>query len=429
MGWTLLVVNCYYTIYEMRQGYAMYHLKLFLSWVNNIWNIADFGCLATSYLLVIYSWFEDMRMSNEFRIIGSVGVMLLWFRMLGFIKGTNAKLATFVLALFQIFEDLGAFMVVLIMLLAMFLHGIFIYAHRKGIGSEIESFASIKTLALSLVGMTLGEYDVDDYSDSWLMLTYFMSYMLLMTIIMLNVLIAIVSDSYDSVMIRSKKLFLRAKFQIVADMMLMFPNTIESKESFKYIGSSLIDKVLSFVCQPCGLFPVVKLQTLRRWHRRWWRLSGEIDLDEIYRIDFDETPSWKFWLARFLLVMRIVVLLPFWILHSCSDLIGKFKFSEIDVKKYGDNPNDNDDEDDWLGRALDTERRVKKIVDEMKAELKAEISATKVEMNAKLDATKSEISATKAEMKAEISAIKLEMNVIKTEVNSKLDAIMKKLNI
>ena len=155
--WTLLVVNCYYTIYEMRQGYAMYHLKLFLSWVNNIWNIADFGCLATSYLLVIYSWFEDMRMSNEFRIIGSVGVMLLWFRMLGFIKGTNAKLATFVLALFQIFEDLGAFMVVLVMLLATFLHGIFIYAHRKGIGSEIESFASIKNLALSLVGMVLGE--------------------------------------------------------------------------------------------------------------------------------------------------------------------------------------------------------------------------------------------------------------------------------
>merc|ERR1712196_540546 len=172
------------------------------------------------------------------------GVMLLWFRMLGLIKGTKTKLATFVLALFQIFDDMGSFMVVLIMLLMMFLHGIFIYAHHKGMGSDVESFASIKNLALRLVGMTLGEDDVDDYSESWLMLTYFMSYMLLMTIVMLNVLIAIVSDSYDSVMIRSKKLFLRAKFQIVADMMLMFPNTIESKESFKYIGSSLIDKVL-----------------------------------------------------------------------------------------------------------------------------------------------------------------------------------------
>ena len=110
----------------------------------------------------------------------------------------------------------------------MFLHGILIYAHRKGIGSHIESFESIKNLALRLIGMTLGEYDVDDYSDSLLMMTYFLSYMLLMTIIMLNVLIAIVSDSYDSVMIRSKKLFLRAKFQIVADMMLMFPNTIKN---------------------------------------------------------------------------------------------------------------------------------------------------------------------------------------------------------
>ena len=396
--WTLLVVNCYYTIYEIRQGYAMYHLKLFVSWVNNIWNIADFGCLATSYLLFIYACFESMRVSNEFRIIGSVGVMLLWFRMLGFIKGTNAKLATFVLALFQIFEDLGAFMVVLIMLLATFLHGIFIYAHRKGIGSDIESFASIKNLALRLIGMTLGEYDVDDYSDSLLMLTYFLSYMLLMTIIMLNVLIAIVSDSYDSVMIRSRKLFLRAKFQIVADMMLMFPNTIQSKEeSFKYIGSSLTDKALSFVCQPYGLYPIVK----HFWLYEWRAISGEYDITyNGYEIDIDELPSWKCWWARLLLMVRIVVLLPFWILHLCSNLIGELKFSEIDMKKYRDDPNDNGDEDDWLGRALDTERRVKKIVDEMKAEMKAEISATKAEMN-----------------------------VIKTEVNSKLDAIMKKLNI
>merc|ERR1711871_1230263 len=298
MGWTLLVVNCYYTIYEIRQGYAMYHLKLFLSWVNNIWNIADFGSLATSYLLVIYSWFEDMRMSNEFRIIGSVGVMLLWFRMLGFIKGTNAKLATFVLALFQIFEDLGAFMVVLVMLLATFLHGIFIYAHRKGIGSDIESFASIKTLALSLVGMTLGEYDVDDYSDSWLMLTYFLSYMLLMTIIMLNVLIAIVSDSYDSVMIRSKKLFLRAKFQIVADMMLMFPKTIESEESFFYIIESITVSVL----RSCGLFFVVKQIIFALQHRG--RLGGD-------------APLWKKVSSLFLFIMMQVILLPFWILHLC----------------------------------------------------------------------------------------------------------------
>ena len=66
----------------------------------------------------------------------------------------------------------------------------------------------------------------------------------------------------------------------------------------------------------------------------------------------------------------------------------KFISREVDVEKYCD-VNDNDDEDDWLGRALDTERRVKKIVDEMKAEMKAEISEMKTEIsatNVKLDA-------------------------------------------
>ena len=74
-------------------------------------------------------------------------------------------------------------------------------------------------------------------------------------------------------------------------------------------------------------------------------------------------------------------------------------------------PNDNDDEDDWLGRALDTERRVKKIVDEMKVEMKAE-------MDAKLDAIKTEMKAEISEMKTEISA-----------TNVKLDAILKALKI
>merc|ERR1711991_901965 len=137
-------------------------------------------------------------------------------------------------------------------------------------------------------------------------------------------------------------------------------------------------------------------------------MSGDYRPD-LYDLDINERPSWKCWLARFIVIVRIVFLIPFWILHALSLLIDKINFMKI--KDISSNDANNDDEDEWLGRALDTERRVKRIVDDMKAELKAEISAT----NAKLDATT-------ADMKAQISATIAEINVIKTEVNSKLDA-------
>ena len=144
---------------------------------------------------------------------------------------------------------------------------------------------------------------------------------------MLNVLIAIVSDSYDAVIIRSKQLFLRAKFQVVADMMLMFPNTIQSEDSFKYIGSSLTDKVLSFICQPYGMYPVVK----HFWCFEWGVISGEYNYDNAMNnaMNRDEIPSWKCWLARIILILRIIFLIPFWTLHLFSLLIDRFNFMMI----------------------------------------------------------------------------------------------------
>merc|ERR1712196_96056 len=206
-----------------------------------------------------------------------------------------------------------------------------------------------------------------------------------------------------------KQLFLRAKFQVVADMMVMFPETILSNGSFRYMGSSLTDKVLSFVCQPYGMYRVVKYF----WHCKWSIMSGDYRPD-LYDLDINERPSWKCWLARFIVIVRIVFLIPFWILHALSLLIDKINFMKI--KDISSNDANNDDEDEWLGRALDTERRVKRIVDDMRDEMKKEINETNAEVaatNARLDATNAEISAMRAEINAtnaEISASNVKLS-------------------
>ena len=101
------------------------------------------------------------------------------------------------------------------------------------------------------------------------------------------------------------------------------------------------------------------------------------------------------------------------------------------IKDISSNDANNDDEDEWLGRALDTERRVKRIVDDMRDEMKKEINETNAEVaatNARLDATNAKLDATNAE----ISAMRAEINATNAEIsasNVKLDAILKALKI
>ena len=143
------------------------------------------------------------------------------------------------------------------------------------------------------------------------------------------------------------------------------------------------------------MYPVVKIF----WQWKWRYISGEYD--NSLRMDLDQIPSWKCWLARIILILRIIFLIPFWTLHLFSLLIDRFNFMKINISG---NKADDDDEDEWLGRALDTERRVKKIVDNMRDEMKTEISAT----NGEISGMKTEISATNAKIDAILKALKIE---------------------
>jgi len=63
--------------------------------------------------------------------------------------------------------------------------------------------------------MLLGEYDSTNFADYYI---YWLSvaFMFIIVIVMLNVLIAIVGDSYDATMVKSTELFWRAKVELVA---------------------------------------------------------------------------------------------------------------------------------------------------------------------------------------------------------------------
>jgi succinate dehydrogenase hydrophobic anchor subunit len=120
-----------------------------------------------------------------------------------------------------ILHDIASFVLMMIFVLTMFGHALFMMlgtADPNSVGGFATVFGAMKTLYISMV---TGVYDPDDFPDAY---TFALSAVFLFTvvIVMLNVLIAIVSDSYDAAMVKSAQLFWSARMGLVAELSTTF---------------------------------------------------------------------------------------------------------------------------------------------------------------------------------------------------------------
>ena len=90
---------------------------------------------------------------------------------------------------------------------------------------EDPPFKTIPATLSSLYKMILGDFNTDAYPDnlSWLL---FCLFMFVVVIVMLNVLIAIVSDSYDSALVASSELFWKARVDLISELSTTFERFI-----------------------------------------------------------------------------------------------------------------------------------------------------------------------------------------------------------
>jgi hypothetical protein len=131
-------------------------------------------------------------------------------------------------------HDLKEFMLVLLVVLGMFSIMFFILhaddSHLADDGDQLDwnladarPFHSPFFSFLSVYQMIMGQFEVEWYQAESPGLTacsvlLFLVFMFFVVVVMLNVLIAIVSDSYDYALTRSEKLFLRARLVLVAEL-------------------------------------------------------------------------------------------------------------------------------------------------------------------------------------------------------------------
>ena len=246
-GLSLLCVAVLCTaLLTVAQCRGMSRRGLLGAWAADGWNICTLITLGLSVsVLVLGAFGPDSRTSPQFTFIAASGAFFVWTRVLGFLRILNMKFATFVLSLFQILRDIASFCVVLVIWILAFasvLYVVYCSADPDSAASD-QPFQTVGDTLFTMYRVMLGDYS-DEWSDAFeskassqYTKIVFVVYMFLGTIVMLNVLIAVVSDSYDGAIARARGLFLRARLQFVAEMDATFALTAATYASHSLDGA------------------------------------------------------------------------------------------------------------------------------------------------------------------------------------------------
>lgn len=236
----------YFIIRELGKAISLSLISARGFWSNffwGFWNVVDilsilFSLASTIFLRVQFS--EDVSLGEESRAIRwclSVATGLLWLRALGFLKTVNMQLATFVLATVQITKDLAWFLLILFAVVASFSQMFYTLllppecadaaSTTPTTNFETPTVCKPSEYYLSVYSILLGDYGQFDREDFHTPFSVFLIvlFSFMVVIVLLNVLIAIVSDSYEKCLIRSQFLFGRARVMILAEL-ISFQNLL-----------------------------------------------------------------------------------------------------------------------------------------------------------------------------------------------------------
>ncbi|KAG7355959.1 ion transport protein [Nitzschia inconspicua] len=197
--------------------------KYFLSFWNLIDVLAIVLALCSS---VAMRWqfaihMEGLEDADPLRGLLAISTGFLWLRVLSFLKSINIQLATFILAIITITKDILFFCVILLTLVISFSQMFFtLLAPSSCATGSISSQCSYGEYLLQFYIMMLGDFGNSERETfttpfSVLMLVF---YSFLVTVILLNVLIAIAGDSYEKCLLNSQRLFGRARVMLVAEL-------------------------------------------------------------------------------------------------------------------------------------------------------------------------------------------------------------------
>lgn len=206
----------YFTLREVVQIISLISLKSF-----NIWLYDASNYLNVAFVFLILYWAIRMDTgtgdNDSFRIGAAVSVTVLWLKLLAYLRNMLIDFAVFVGGVFYVVRRLAAFLTALCVILVAFAQMFYTIFQQSQYctqqpndqypdelildmtrcgANEIAPFCNFWTSFLSVYTMLLGEVSETNFATSKVATVLFVVFMFLCVILLANVLIAIVTDSY-----------------------------------------------------------------------------------------------------------------------------------------------------------------------------------------------------------------------------------------
>ena len=179
------------------------YLFLPVLWRNKWQNWANMVALGLSWHSLLSVFLKSMihgedaasKVTDDEVLVHIATVGLLWVRFLQYMKGTGLNFATFILMLEEISWNIRMFLIIFFLMLVMFAMLYHVLLVDADLDDDVWNLYTSSTWNVWL--FALGNFDDTAYptTDSQFVFTFFA---LAVVVVMMNVLIAIVSDSYSA---------------------------------------------------------------------------------------------------------------------------------------------------------------------------------------------------------------------------------------
>ena len=194
----------------------------------SFWNLCDLVstvlALASVVCVRLFCNSPATVVEAPLRNLISLATGFLWLRVLSFLKGINEQLATFVLCILNIVRDITWFCVILLTLVVAFAQMFFTVLVPNyctdPTAPEFNGECTPSEYYFRVYGVLLGNYGDFERQDFATVFSVILivCFTFMVALVLLNVLIAVASDSYERCLIRSANLFGRARVMLIAEL-------------------------------------------------------------------------------------------------------------------------------------------------------------------------------------------------------------------
>lgn len=209
----LLALWAYFFYIEIKQAYSLRK-----EYMKDFWNWIDISSLILNFTYLIRDLLNSDPHNN--RVLSSCAVLIMWLKLLYFLR-LFAPTAALIRMIVEITQDMFVFTIIYFIAIVGFADAFFILAYNLNSNEENEMFDNNFLLAIIYSYRTgLGDFDTaafENSNDKGLWYVLFVVQTVFIQIVLLNLLIAIMGDTFDKVTEKREESKLKEICEMMSD--------------------------------------------------------------------------------------------------------------------------------------------------------------------------------------------------------------------